>query len=164
MSRYSAHLEAMLWGCKLLHLRPRRLLPRRRIEEAGLQDGREMVYTCQEKPQGNKQPMRQDLLKKFATGEGTAGRMPYGIATKMVHLQGWNRMEMNKLLSFDDVTEANFESILRRFAIIKLQAIFVDPGVLDDMPNQKDRDAMGCSSATPTWRPSTHLAHPLQQV
>ena len=47
--------------------------------------------------------MRQDLIKKFATGEGIAGRMPYGIATKLVCLRGWKRMEMNKLLVFDEV-------------------------------------------------------------
>ena len=34
------------------------------------------VYTGQEKPVGNRQGVRQDLVKKFATGEGISGRLP----------------------------------------------------------------------------------------
>ena len=40
------------------------------------------VFTGQERPNGSKQAIREDLLKKFCTGEGVAGRLPYGILTK----------------------------------------------------------------------------------
>ncbi len=74
--------------------------------------------------------MREDLLKKFATGEGIAGRMPYAILTKQFHLIGWKRMEMNRLIQFEDVSEGNFEAIMRRIALIKIQARFFDERVL----------------------------------
>ena len=37
-------------------------------------------------------------------------------------------MELNQLLSFDDVNSHNFESIARRFALIKHEAHFCDQG------------------------------------
>ena len=92
------------------------------------------VYTGQEKPVGNKQGVRQDLVKKFATGEGMSGRMPYGILTKLYKVIGWKRLKLNKMISFDDIEERNFESILRRFSVIRLQSRLVEPGTLPDIP------------------------------
>ncbi len=76
-------------------------------------------HAKQEKPTGGRTRVREDLLKKFATGEGIAGRMPYAILTKQFNIIGWKRMEMNRLIQFDDVTEENFEAIMRRIALIK---------------------------------------------
>ena len=53
----------------------------------------------QEKPTGTRSSVREDLLKKFATGEGISGRMPYAILTKQFEIVGWKRMEMNKLIA-----------------------------------------------------------------
>lgn len=71
------------------------------------------IYTGQEKPTGGKGRIREDLIKKFATGEGISGRMPYAILTKLIKIIGWKRMEVNKLIRFEDVVEENFESIMR---------------------------------------------------
>ena len=68
------------------------------------------IYTGQEKPTNTRNGMRQDLVKKFATGEGIAGRMPYGILTKLFHILGWKRLEMNKLLVFSEVPIAKYMS------------------------------------------------------
>ena len=38
------------------------------------------------------------------------------------------------MIEFSDITEANFESILRRVALIKIQARFVDRAMLEAMP------------------------------
>ena len=85
-----------------------------------------IFYTGQEKPTGNKHSLREDLLKKFATGEGISGRLPYGLLTKLFTLIGWKRIELNKLFTFDEITETNFESILRRCAIVRIQAKFFE--------------------------------------
>ena len=92
-----------------------------------------IIFTGQERPTGNKSRLREDLLKRFATGEGIAGRLPYGVLTKLYSIQGWKRMEMNKLLQFDHITEHNFESILRRIAIIKIKAMFFDKAAIEKL-------------------------------
>ena len=80
--------------------------------------------------------MRQDLLKKFATAEGIAGRLPYSILTKMFRIMGWKRLEVNQMLVFDNINEANLESIVRRIAIIRVQARFFDKVYLEEnFPN-----------------------------
>ena len=70
--------------------------------------------------------MREDLLKKFATAEGISGRLPYAILTKLYELVGWKRVECNKLFRFYEVTERDFESIVRRVAIVVIKARFFD--------------------------------------
>ncbi|CAK0792945.1 unnamed protein product, partial [Prorocentrum cordatum] len=67
-----------------------------------------------------------DLLKKFATAEGVSGRLPYSILTKMFRIVGWKRLEVNKFLVFDEITEQNVESLMRRLAVVKIQARFFD--------------------------------------
>ena len=39
---------------------------------------------------------------------------------------GWKRLEVNKFLVFDDITEQNVESLMRRLAVVKIQARFFD--------------------------------------
>ena len=89
------------------------------------------IFSGQEKPTGSKNALRDDLLKKFATGEGIAGRLPYAILTKLILLTGWKRIECNKLFRFMDIEETNFESILRRCAVIKILAKFFDKAFVD---------------------------------
>jgi hypothetical protein len=88
------------------------------------------LFTGQERPTGQKNSMREDLLKKFATAEGIAGRMPYAILTKLIKLIGWKRLEMNKLFQFDGIDDSNFESIVRRCAVIIIKARFFDEAYL----------------------------------
>ena len=42
-------------------------------------------------------------------------------------LVGWKRIELNKLFKFDSITGSNFESIMRRCAVIRIVAKFFDP-------------------------------------
>ena len=72
------------------------------------------VFSAQEKVQGSRKMMLVHLWKKMMTGEGLRSRLPYAILTRMVSLIGWVRMEVNSLLSFADMSEKEFESILRR--------------------------------------------------
>ena len=60
--------------------------------------------------------------------------MPYGVITKLFRVIGWKRVELNSMINFDGVQENNFESILRRFAIISLHSRLVEPGTLDGFP------------------------------
>ena len=90
-----------------------------------------IVFSGQERPTGSKSSLREDILKQFATAEGIAGRLPYGLITKMISLVGWKRIECNKLFRFDDIAEENIESIIRRCAIVRVQAKFFDKMVLE---------------------------------
>ena len=89
------------------------------------------IFTGQERPSGQRSSMRQDLLKKFATADTIAGRLPYSILTKMYRIIGWKRMEVNQFFTFDNVNEHNLESIVRRIAIIKIQSRFFDKLYVD---------------------------------
>lgn len=48
---------------------------------------------------------REDLFKKTMSGDGMAGRKPYGLVTRMVETVGWKRLECNKLMKFVGVNE-----------------------------------------------------------
>ena len=78
------------------------------------------VFTGQERPQGMGKKVRLHLYKKFATGEGIRGRLPYAIVTRMIRLFGWKRLEVNSLFDLEEVTEKDFESIFRRSSVIKI--------------------------------------------
>ena len=82
------------------------------------------IFSGQEKPTGTKQSLREDLLKKFLTGEGISGRLPYAILTRLFSIIGWKRLECNRLVKFEEITETNFESIFRRCAVIRIRACF----------------------------------------
>ena len=131
LSLYTAHLHAMYGPANHKYFDPNVFYQddelRKTIET--LVGG--IIYTGQERPSGGRQSLREDLLKKFATGEGISGRLPYGMVTKLHHILGWKRMELNKLIQFDDVTEQNFESIIRRIVLIKILARFFDKKYLE---------------------------------
>lgn len=76
--------------------------------------------------------------------------MAYDSATKLFIIRGWKRLEMNKLITFEDVGERNFESILRRFAVIRIPARSFEPKVLSKMPGL-DRDKYGLFAKAPDF-------------
>ena len=49
------------------------------------------VFSGQERPQGSKKGVLLHLWKKFLSGEGLRGRLPYGVLTRMIRLFGWVR-------------------------------------------------------------------------
>lgn len=50
-----------------------------------------LVFTAQERPEGVGKGFREDLFKKWASGDGIFGRMPYAVVTRVVNLLGWKR-------------------------------------------------------------------------
>ena len=50
-----------------------------------------ILYTGHERPMGSKSDVREDLLKKFCSADGLAGRLPYGVLTKMFKITGWKK-------------------------------------------------------------------------
>lgn len=89
------------------------------------------VLSGQERPQGSKRKLLLHLWRKFLSGEGLRGRLPYAILTRMIRLIGWVRIEVNSLLAFNDLTEDEFESIMRRSAVIKIAARLSDRQYLE---------------------------------
>ena len=89
------------------------------------------AITGQECPETNKR-LREDLFKKLCSGDRLLGRKPYGLTTRMFELKGWKRMEVNHMLSFQGVTEDNFESILRRSLVWTPHARFMDKTYLEN--------------------------------
>ena len=86
-----------------------------------------LIKTGQEAVEGSARAMREDVYKKHVSADPVAARLPYGIVTKMVQLVGWKRMEMNRLIRFQGVTETSSDSILRRAWVCKLKGRFVSP-------------------------------------
>lgn len=73
-----------------------------------------LVVTGQEAVEGAGRKMREDLYKKHVSGDPLAARLPYAILTKQIELIGWKRLELNKLVLFQGVTEDSFDSMFRR--------------------------------------------------
>ncbi|MFM7983827.1 MAG: hypothetical protein ACKPKO_31330, partial [Candidatus Fonsibacter sp.] len=59
------------------------------------------------------------------SADGIAGRKPYGIATRMLTLVGWKRLEVNRLMTFSGVRDQNFPSIFCRSLVWKPKARFL---------------------------------------
>ena len=100
-----------------------------------------IVFSGQERPQGTKRKLLVHLWKKFLSGEGLRGRLPYAILTRMIRLTGWVRMEVNSVLPFGTLGEDEFESIMRRSCVIKVFARFFDKQYLDK--HLEDHQSMG---------------------
>ena len=60
------------------------------------------------------------------SADGIASRKPYAVSTRMLCLDGWKRIEVNKMMRFSSVTELNFPSIMRRSFVWKPKARFLD--------------------------------------
>lgn len=62
----------------------------------------------------------------------------------MVKLIGWKRIELNKLFRFEDIDGTNFESIVRRCAVIRILAKFFDSLYLQHNYKALDHEQYGC--------------------
>jgi hypothetical protein len=98
-----------------------------------------LVGTGQETVQGSANSLRFDLLKKHLSGDPIAMRLLYSIITKMVALIGWKRFECNILPLFSGVTEANFNSVMRRSWVMQMLATFVDRATLATIPDAEQK-------------------------
>ena len=70
--------------------------------------------------------------------------MPYGILTNTHNIIGRKRLECNKLIEFQDITEDNFESIIRRFAVAQIQARFFEKAQLSGVDLDPDTRGVFC--------------------
>ena len=86
------------------------------------------ILTGQETP-GTNRKLKEDLFKKFASGDGIAGRKPYGFKTRMIHCTGWKRLEANRMFTLSGVTKRDFNSIFRRAFVWQVKSRFEDPHV-----------------------------------
>ena len=91
-----------------------------------------IAWTACERPEGMSKAFRDDLFKKLASADAVFGRLPYQIITRVIHMVGWKRMELNRLIKFAHVSEATFQSIFRRCLLIKIKARFVDAQYIAD--------------------------------
>ncbi|CAE7209382.1 unnamed protein product, partial [Symbiodinium microadriaticum] len=107
------------------------------------------IITAQEAPETHRH-FQQDLYKKFMSADDLAGRKPYGFVAKMMRVTGFKRFETNKIMTFRNVMETNFNSIYRRCLVWKPQPIFVDSTSFGDA--YKDPDADGIFQKDPTLR------------
>ena len=126
LSLTTAHLDAMLGHSNHKYFDPQVFYLDEEMRKTVESLKGTIVLTAQEKPEGLRKSFREDLFKKLASADGIFGRLPYQILTKVIYLIGWKRMELNKLITFDGVTEGAFHAIYRRSLLIKIFARFVD--------------------------------------
>ena len=98
------------------------------------------MITAQEAPETHRH-FQQDLFKKLMSADDLAGRRPYGFVTRMLRVVGFKRFETNRVMTFRNVMEANFNSIYRRCLVWIPKPIFVDD--TDFGEEYKDPDADG---------------------
>ena len=106
------------------------------------------MITAQEAPETNR-TFQQDLFKKMVSADDLAARRPYGYITRMLRVMGWKRIETNQIMSFRNVKERNFNSILRRCLVWIPKALFVDADCLADY---QDAPSDGIFPKDPTLR------------
>ena len=106
-----------------------------------------VVFTGQEAPD-NARHLKEDLFKRFITGEGITGRRPYGITTRMMRITGWKRLEVNRPMQFTGVTEHNFNSVLRRALVYEISARFMDATLLKEI-KFRDHESRGIFAVDP---------------
>ncbi|CAE7834976.1 unnamed protein product [Symbiodinium sp. CCMP2592] len=104
------------------------------------------ILTGQEAPETSRK-LHIDLYKKMMSGDGIMARKPYGYSTRMFQTIGWTRLEVNKMMAFLGVTNANFNSMLRRAFVWKAKARFVHEKFLR---NYKDHEKDGVFAADPS--------------
>ena len=88
------------------------------------------IITCQEAPETGK-PFQQDLYKKMMSADDLSARKPYGFMTRMLRVIGWKRYEANRMMTFRNVVEKNFNSVNRRGLGWEPLPAFVDSNVID---------------------------------
>ena len=108
-----------------------------------------IVITGQEAPESHKK-LHLDLFKKTMSGDGIAGRKPYGYTTRMFNVTGWKRLEVNRMLVFAGITKSNFMSVMRRALVWKPKARFHSETVLNQA--HADHEMDGHFRADPTLK------------
>ena len=83
------------------------------------------ILTAQEKPESQR-AFREDLYKKMVSAVDLAARKPYGYVTRMLRIIGWKHIETNDIMSFKNISEANFNSIFRRSLVWICKAVFLE--------------------------------------
>ena len=104
------------------------------------------IITGQEAPESSKK-LHTDLYKKTMSADGIMGRKPYGYTTRMFHVVGWKRLELNRMMAFMGVNLGNFHSIFRRGFIWKGKARFIHSKFLS---NYSDHEKDGIFAADPS--------------
>ena len=84
------------------------------------------------------------------SGDGIAGRKPYGYTTRMFSVVGWKRLEVNRMMVFAGITKANFQSVMRRAFVWKPKARFHPQSVLQQAHADHEKD--GHFVADPTLK------------
>ena len=107
------------------------------------------IITAQEAPETHRH-FQQDLFKKLMSADDLAARKPYGFVTRMRRVRGLKRFETNKIITFRNVMEANFNSIYRRCLVWQPLPIFVDDTNFGK--DYDDPDADGIFKKDPSLR------------
>ena len=108
-----------------------------------------IVITGQEAPESHKK-LHLDLFKKNMSGDGIAGRKPYGYTTRMFSITGWKRLEVNRMITFVGIDDSNFQSVFRRALVWKPKARFHHETVLCNLHQDHEKD--GHFKADPTLK------------
>ena len=127
-SLFSLHLDAML-GPNHGYFDPNVWYNEDELRKQIESFARCIVITGQEAPESHKK-LHLDLFKKTMSGDGIAGRKPYGYTTRMFSIVGWKRLEVNRMMVFAGITQANFQSVMRRSLVWKPKARFHPDAVL----------------------------------
>lgn len=127
-SLFSMHLDAML-GPNHGYFDPNVWYNEDELRKQIESFARCIVVTGQEAPESHKK-LHLDLFKKTMSGDGIAGRKPYGYTTRMFSIVGWKRLEVNRMMVFAGITQANFQSVMRRSLVWKPKARFHPDAVL----------------------------------
>jgi hypothetical protein len=147
-SLYSLHLSTML-GSNHGFFDPNVWYNEDELRKQVESFARCIVITGQEAPESAKK-LHLDLFKKTMSGDGVAGRKPYGYTTRMFELIGWKRLEVNRMLRFAGVTSANFNSVFRRGLFWQAKARFHPPHVIEKL--HPDHELDGHFEADPTLK------------
>ncbi|CAJ1459066.1 unnamed protein product, partial [Effrenium voratum] len=108
-SLYSAHLQSM-YAHNFAYFDPNIWWNEDEMRKQVEQLNGCCILTGQKTP-GTNRRLREDLFKKFMSGEGISGRKPYGFRTRMIRCVGWKRLEANRMFAFSDVTKRDFNDI-----------------------------------------------------
>ena len=127
-SLFSLHIDAML-GSNHGYFDPKVWYNEDELRKQIESFARCIVITGQVAPESHKK-LHLDLFKKTMSADGIAGRKPYGYTTRMFNVNGWKRLEVNRMLVFAGITKSNFMSVMRRALAWKPKARFHSETVL----------------------------------
>eukprot|EP00435_Cladocopium_sp_Y103_P017516 s1987_g4.t1 len=147
-SLFSLHIDAML-GPNHGYFDPNVWYNEDELRKQVESFARCIVITGQEAPESHKK-LHLDLFKKTMSGDGIAGRKPYGYTTRMFNVTGWKRLEVNRMLVFAGITKTNFMSVMRRALVWKPKARFHSETVLNQA--HADHELDGHFLADPTLK------------